>query len=673
MCGIAGIVALEQGALIHEHEIRAMLPPLHHRGPDGSGVHLGPGIGLGHVRLSILDLAGGTQPLYNETGSICVTFNGEIFNFVELRTQLESAGHRFHTRSDTEVIVHAYEQFGDAFVHHLNGQFAIALWDSGRRRLLLLRDRAGILPLFYTRCGGRLLFASEVKGLLPLLPAAPALDPVALDQLFSFWAPVSPRTLFRDVQELSPGHMLVIEGGHLRDVCYWDWQFPTAGDWYQGSESRQADDLHALLADATRIRLRADVPVGAYLSGGLDSSALVALIRQNSSAPLKTFSIGFTDAALDESAHQQTLVNALNLDHHRTLCSNADIGAAFFDTIRHTESPVLRTAPVPMRLLSGLVRSQGYKVVLTGEGADEVLGGYDIFKEAKIRRFWAQQPDSRWRAQLLNRLYPWLDTSGQQGIAYLRKFYGVGMDRPDAPLFSHLTRFQTTAQCKQFFSKELTAALGSSAEQVLTESLPAEMSRWHPFNRSQYLDMKTLMPGYLLNSQGDRMLMGNSVEGRFPFLDHRVIEFAARLNPSIKMRGLNEKYLLKRAMAGLVPSSIIDRHKQPYRAPDIPAFFTATPPEYVTELMSEHKVRAAGYFDPKKVRMLLDKARQGRAFAYRDNMALVGILSTQIWHHHFVDGHTANKMAMRFSQHDPNGSSQRGSGSNAVCTMDCVS
>jgi asparagine synthase (glutamine-hydrolysing) len=320
-----------------------------------------------------------------------------------------------------------------------------------------------------------------------------------------------------------------------------------------------------------------------------------------------------------------------------------------------------------MRLLSGLVRSQGYKVVLTGEGSDEVLGGYDIFKEAKIRRFWSQQPDSRWRAHLLSRLYPWLDTSGQQGSAYLRQFYGIGMDRPDAPLFSHLTRFQTTAQCKRFFSKELNQRLGTSAEQALIESLPAEMQRWHPFNRSQYLEVKTLMPGYLLNCQGDRMLMANSVEGRFPFLDHRVIEFAAQLNPSIKMRSLNEKYLLKRAMAGLVPASIINRHKQPYRAPDIPAFFSGTPPEYVTELLSESKVQSAGYFDPQKVQLLVKKARQGQAFAYRDNMALVGILSTQIWHHHFVDGRA---QTTKFApQHGSNELPPLHSSSNPASTM----
>ena len=660
MCGIAGIAAIEQGRPIHESEIRAMLPPLAHRGPDGSGIHLGPDIGLGHVRLSIVDLAGGAQPIYNETGSICVSFNGEIFNFVELRQQLIAAGHQFTTNSDTEVIVHAYEQFGDEFVHQLNGQFAIALWDGDRHRLLLVRDRAGILPLFHTRHNGRLLFASEIKGLLPLLPATPELDPIALDQLFSFWAPVSPRTMFRGIQELSPGHMLIVEKGKVRDVCYWDWEFPRTGDWHGGDEAHLADELYHLLADATRIRLRADVPVGAYLSGGLDSSALVALIRRYSTAPLKTFSIGFDEASLDESSHQQLLVDSLSLDHHRTVCSNHAIGAGLLETIRHTESPVLRTAPVPMRLLSKLVRAQGYKVVLTGEGSDEVLGGYDIFKEAKIRRFWAQHPDSTWRARLLHRLYPWLESSAQQGSTYLRNFYGAGLDQPDAPLFSHLTRFQNTAQCKQFFSHDLKASLGTSAEDVLSASLPKHLTEWHPFNRSQYLDLKTLMPGYLLNSQGDRMLTANSVEGRFPFLDHRVIEFASRLNPRIKMRALNEKYLLKRSMQGVVPHSIIQRHKQPYRAPDIPAFFSGPKHAYVEELLSDASIRKTGYFDAKKVGLLVAKAKQGRAFAYKDNMALVGILSTQCWHHHFVDSHVAKAVpaGMPRTDHSPSAAIQ---------------
>jgi len=639
MCGIAGIAAFAEQTRITEAEVRQMLPAVHHRGPDGSGVYLDAAgrVGLGHTRLSIVDLAGGAQPMHNEDGSVWVSFNGEIFNFVELRAVLEGAGHVFYTHSDTEVIVHAYEEYGLDFVRHLNGQFSIALWDAARRRLLLIRDRVGILPLFYTRLGQRLVFASEIKAILALLPAAPRIAPAALDQIFTFWAPLSPNTLFEGIFEVSPGHMLVLEDGKLSDSVYWDWQFPEQDDYLEGSADALAGELYDLLADATRIRLRADVPVGAYLSGGLDSSALVALIRRHSAASLKTFSIEFEERALDESEFQRQMAAHVGVEHHRILCRNSDIAADFPATVFHAETAILRTAPNPMKRLSWLVRSSGYKVVLTGEGADEVLGGYDLFKEAKIRRFWARQPDSAWRALLLKRLYPYLETSGAQNQTYLRNYYGIGLENPKQPGFSHLTRWFTTAQCKVFFAAELSAALRADASDALAASLPAAFGRWHPFNRAQYLEAKTLMASYLLCSQGDRMLMANSVEGRFPFLDHRVIEFANRLHPRLKMRGLQEKFLLKRAMAEALPRQILDRHKQPYRAPDIPAFFSGRPPDYVEDLLSEEKLRDYGYFDGKKVGFLLNKVRRGSSIAYRDNMALVGMLSTQLCHYHFIE------------------------------------
>lgn len=626
-------------ARVTEAEVRRMLPALRHRGPDGNGVYLDRrgAAGLGHTRLSIVDLAGGAQPMTNEDRTVWVSFNGEIFNYIELRETLLKAGHQFRTQSDTEVIVHAYEEYGDGFVQQLNGQFAIALWDVIRRRLLLVRDRIGIHPLFYTVQNGRLLFASEVKAILPLLQAAPRLSAPALDQIFTFWAPRSPNTLFEGIFEVPPGRMAVVENGCLRESTYWDWQFPADGDYLDGSPENLADQLYELLADATRIRLRADVPVGAYLSGGLDSSALVALIRRHSDALLKTFSIGFEEQSLDESRFQQQMVDHLALDHSRVLCRTSDIAAEFPGTILHTETPILRTAPAPMRCLSGLVRAAGYKVVLTGEGSDEVLGGYDLFKEAKIRRFWARSPQSEWRPALLRKLYPYLDTSGSQGKAYLRSFYGIGLEDPDYPGFSHLTRWFTTAQCKVFFSQDIVSVLREDATDGLVETLPSAFGSWHPFNRTQYLESKTLMSSYLLCSQGDRMLMANSVEGRFPFLDHRVIEFANRLHPNVKMRALNEKYLLKRAMAGHLPPDILQRHKQPYRAPDIPAFFAARPPDYVEDMLSERTIRQYGYFDYNKVRFLLNKARRGSSMAYKDNMALVGILSTQLWHHHFIE------------------------------------
>ena len=639
MCGINGIAALSTQTKISERDVRSMLPPLRHRGPDGSGVYLDPcqRIGLGHTRLGIIDLAGGAQPMHNEDQTVWVTFNGEIFNYVELRKTLLKEGHRFHTQSDTEVIVHAYEQYGDDFVQHLNGQFAIALWDGNRQRLLLVRDRVGILPLFYTRQGDRLLFASEIKGLLPQLSEAPRISPAALDQIFTFWAPRSPNTLFEDIFEVSPGHMLVLENGRLRESIYWDWRFPEQGDYLKGSDAELAEQLYELLVEATCIRLRADVPVGAYLSGGLDSSALVALIRRHSGAPLKTFSIGFEEQSLDESVFQQQLIEHLGVENSQIICRNRDIAENFPDTIFHTETAILRTAPTPMRQLSGLVRASGYKAVLTGEGADEALGGYDLFKEAKIRQFWARHPQSEWRPLLLKILYPYLETSGIQTKAYLRNYYGIGLDNPNQPGFSHLTRWFTTSQCKVFFSKEINAALREDAVARLTEQLPPAFGHWHSFNRAQYLEAKTLMGNYLLCSQGDRMLMANSVEGRFPFLDHRVIEFANRLNPRMKMRALNEKYLFKQAMKNQLPRQILERHKQPYRAPDIPAFFSPHPPAYVDDLLSEEKLKRYGYFDAQKVGFLLKKARRGSSIAYKDNMALVGVLSTQLCHYFFIE------------------------------------
>lgn len=650
MCGICGIVDLTARRRVAKRDILAMSCQLQHRGPDGSGWYLdrAGSVGLGHTRLSIVDPAGGGQPLTNEDKTIWLSCNGEIFNYIELRATLAAAGHSFASHCDSEVLVHAYEEYGDDFVHHLNGQFAIALWDSGRRRLILIRDRVGILPLFYTRNDGRLLFASEIKALLPLLGAAPRISPAALDEVFTFWSPASPHTLFADIFEVPPGRMMIVEDGRTHETSYWDWQFPECGDAYlQGSADELAERLYWLLADATRIRLRADVPVGAYLSGGVDSSALIALIRHHSQAPLKTFSIGFAEGTLDEGLFQQMVVDHLDLDHHRTLCRNDDIAADFPATILHGEASVLRTAPTPMHRLSGLVHAAGYKVVLTGEGADEVLGGYDLFKENKIRQFWARQPQSTWRPLLLKRLYPYLETSAAKTPSYLGNFYGIGLNAPASPGFSHLTRWFNTAQCKIFFSDDLKARLHGDAVSRLTGRLPSSFSRWHAFNQAQYLEAKTLLASYLLCSQGDRMLMAHSVEGRFPFLDHRLIEFANRLPPRLKMHGLKEKFLLKRSMEKHLPAAIVKRPKQPYRAPNVPAFFSGGPPDWVEELAGEKKIREYGYFDHKKVSFLINKVRGGRSVANKDQMALVGILSTQLCHYHFIE---------RFSQFSKNSS-----------------
>lgn len=636
MCGIAGYVNLDGRSRVSDPALPGMIERLRHRGPDGYGYFQDPGVGLAHARLSIIDLAGGTQPMSNEDGTVWVTFNGEIFNYLELRTELEGHGHVFSTRSDTEVLVHCYEQFGDDFLHRLNGQFAFAIWDRRAHRMLLARDRVGILPLFYAEQHERLLFASEIKALLPVIGRPSRLSSVALDQVLTFWSPLTPNTMFPGVFEVSPGQILVVERGRLSKRQYWDWQFPTLGQHAETDPVQLAEELRALLIDATRLRLRSDVPVGAYLSGGLDSSVLTTIIRRHTDTPLRTFSIGFAERSLDESAFQDEVIRYLDADHSRITCSNADVAEAFGSAVRHAETVVIRAALVPMMRLSDLARQQGYRVVLTGEGSDEVLGGYDIFKEAKIRHFWARQPRSSFRPALLQRLYPYLDFSPARTRGFTEAFFGAGLDRPEAPFFSHLPRWTTTARCKEFLSNEVRAELRDSATDVFERALPEAFSTWHPFNRAQYLESRTLMAGYLLCAQGDRMLMANSVEGRFPFLDHRVIEFARCLPPTLLMRGLNEKYLLKRALAAELPPAIVGRPKQPYRAPGIPAFFEGQWQDDVRALLSETTVKSYGYFDSGRVRRLVQKIEAGRPMGEKDNMALVAILSTQMLHREFI-------------------------------------
>jgi asparagine synthase (glutamine-hydrolysing) len=642
MCGIAGIHYDDPARLADRGQLQRMVKAIDHRGPDGVGFHIEPGVALGHARLSIIDLGGGAQPIHNEDRTVWITYNGEVFNYIELRRMLEERGHRFYTSSDTEVIVHLYEELGDRFVEELNGQFAFAIWDRPRRRLVMARDRTGILPLYYARIPGGVAFGSEVKALLASGEVKAELDPDGLDELMTFWAPLAPRTLFRGVEQLAPGHLAILEDGRFDTRPYWQWSFPSAGEHRRGVVGDLQQELRTVLSDATEIRLRADVPVGAYLSGGLDSSSLVALLKERVPDTLQTFSIGFDDERLDESAHQRTVAQHLNTVHNHVQCSLADIAGVFPRTIRHAEMPVLRTAPAPMQVLSALVRRSNVKVVLTGEGADEVLGGYDIFKEAKVRQFWARVPESKWRPALLKRLYPYLDLTTAQSAAYLQEFFGIGLSNPEDPCFSHLPRWATTAQCKLFWSDDLRSRVTGNAIERLRTVLPAGMSKWHPFNRSEYLEARTLLPSYLLASQGDRMLMASSVEGRFPFLDHRLIGFANALHPSYKMHVLREKHLLKEAMRSRLPASITSRHKQPYRAPDAAAFLGSHAPEYVNDLMGRSAIARYGYFDPDKVARLVAKLQRARVPAARDNMAFVGILSTQLWHAQFVDGQAIN-------------------------------
>ena len=631
MCGIAGYFGVRHAQVPARPVIERMVEAIRHRGPDDGGALVDGRVALGHRRLSIVDLSGGKQPLGSTDGSVWITFNGEIFNYVELRRELEARGHAFRTTSDTETIVQAYLANGPDCVQAFNGDFAYGLWDRRNQRLVLARDRMGVRPLYYTLKHGVLVFASEVKSLLEYPGVRAALDPVALDQCFSFWFPLAPRTPYRDIYELPPGHQLIAEPGKVEVRPYWRLSFPSSPDFRFDvrSENQVAEELEALVDDATRIRMRADVPVGAYLSGGFDSSATTALAQRRNSA-LRTFSVTFESADFDETGYQRKVVEALRTDHSEVLCRGEDIGAAFADVIRHTERPILRTAPAPLFILSRLVRNSGFKVVLTGEGADEVFGGYDIFKEAQVRRFWARSPRSRWRALLLRRLYPYLGAMQQQSQNYLQAFFRTGLDAPGDPLFSHVPRFNLTRKLTRFYSADLRASLrGYDALEDLRSQLPAEFGTWHPLNQAQYLESAYLLPGYILSSQGDRVAMAHAVEGRFPFLDHRVVEFAARIPPRMKVKGLREKHILRRALGKYLPEAITERPKQPYRAPDSESFRGPGAARAV-EFLSPEKIRSAGYFDPAAVAKLAEKCRSGAAIGTADNMAFVGVLSTQL-------------------------------------------
>jgi asparagine synthase (glutamine-hydrolysing) len=627
MCGICGFVNLD-GAPADPGLLRRMTATLRHRGPDGAGGMTDGGAGLGHTRLSIIDLAGGAQPMQSADGSTSIVFNGEIFNYLELREELIAKGRVFASRSDTEVILQLYEEEGENCTERLNGQWAFAIWDARKRRLFLSRDRLGVRPLFYARTANSFYFASEIKALFACPDVAAGLDLRALDQIFTFWVTIPPRTAFENVCQLPPGHSLLLEGGSVRSWPYWRLDSCISGEENGADEGRVAAELLDLLQDATRIRLRSDVPVGAYLSGGIDSTLIAALAKRAAGDRLRTFSVAFEDPAFDESSYQSEASAYLETSHSSVRCSHDDIARDFVDVIRHIEQPVLRTAPVPLFALSRLVRAGGYKVVLTGEGADEIMGGYDIYKETKIRWFWGASPASSRRPLLLKRLYPYMDGLQRQSPEYLKAFFQVTPEALQNPFFSHAPRWDLTAKLKVFFCDELKAELGGSlAIDEMRRGLPERFGGWGAFRKAEYLETMHLLPGYILSSQGDRMAMAHSVEARYPFLDHRVVEFAAALPPRLKMKVLEEKHLLKKAAAGLIPEAIRRRYKQPYRAPD--AKFCEHLNRELRDLLSPAEIRRGGVFDPKRVQSLEEKVRGGRA-AVRDTMALVGILSVQV-------------------------------------------
>ncbi len=641
MCGIAGICNLKPGHRTNLHDIQRMMAPIRHRGPDQMGIYLDDTVGLGHLRLSIVDLQGGCQPIHNEDETLWIIYNGEVFNYIELRRGLQEQGHRFYTTSDTEVLLHLYEQEGPRCLQRLNGQFALAIWDAVNKELFLARDRVGIRPLHYTIHNQRLIFASEVKSVFAVGGVPRAIDPVSLDQIFTFWTVLPGRTAFRDIHELPPGHYLKVSRGVIEMKRYWE--IPIYGREEQLEEPLETicEQVSDLLMDAIRVRLRADVPIGCYVSGGLDSSGVAAVAAKRLGVSWNTFGIRFDEEVFDEGTHQERMASFLGSAHHQIQVTPQRIGDAFAQTLWHCEKPLLRTSPVPLWLLSRVVNECGLKVVLTGEGADEVFGGYDIFKEAKVRQFWSRRPDSSFPALLLSQLYE--DIFRDQRAKRLRQtFFRQGLDWSQDPLFSHLLRWNNTSRIKTFFSSEIKAAVGAADPyEPVRQSLPKRFHQLDAVGKAQYLEMAIFLSNHLLSSQGDRVAMAHSVEIRLPFLDYRMIDLMARVPSRWKILGMNEKHLLKKVLRPVLPDQIVARRKQAYRAPIVHGLLAGASGEFARELLTGGAMQRAALFDIGKVNKLLAKLQAVENPSEVDGMALAGILSSQIIHQQFVEDYSS--------------------------------
>lgn len=620
MCGIAGVFT--SGTPATPEELRRMVAMLAHRGPDGYGLYLDDRVGLGHARLSLIDLAGGFQPIRNGDGSLWLVFNGEIFNYIELRRMLSSLGHKFYTNGDSEVIVQCYERFGPQTWQMLNGQFAFALWDSRQRCLWLVRDRLGILPLYYAHDGRQLVFASEAKAIFAGRRVVPEIDGAALAELFTTWSVRASASVFSKVRQVPPATALKIDDGmQLTSQCYWQPEVPAVVA--PASPDEVAAELERHLEQSISLRLRADVAVGAYVSGGLDSSLIACLAAKRVGVPLETFGIRFTDARFDETAEQRLVAGILGTRHHELLCDGADIREALSEVVWHCETPLLRTSPVPLFLLSRLVRNSGIKTVLTGEGADELLAGYTIFKEDAIRRFWARQPLSRIRPALLSRLHHYVGDGTARSGELWRRFFAGDLHDTGHPFYSHLIRWRNTAWTLRLLAPDIRRA--HDPQRMMEEmaaAMPAAWLTWSPLQRAQWTEIQSFMSSYLLACQGDRVAMAHGVEARYPFLDPRFVDYCLALPDRHKMLGTRDKLALRRLAARHLPAAIWNRRKQPYRAPIAAAL--AVP---------SNGPAAADLLDGRAVAALLARS-QGR-IGEREEMGLAGIVTLGMLRHSF--------------------------------------
>lgn len=632
MCGIAGLITDQRTE--YSGRLHAMIECIRYRGPDENGFYLDEDIGLGQARLSIIDPQNGKQPAFNEDASVVVIFNGEIFNYLTLRKELLSKGHCLTNHSDTAVLPHLYEEYGDGMFEKLNGQFAIAIWDKKNKRLLLARDRFGEKPLFYFCKGKTLCFASEAKAIFRSGMVSAEISPTALGHVFTFWTTIGDETVFKDIHQVPPGGTLIFENSAYIIKSYWQMNFSKDAELIRMNENDIADALEQKLVASVKNRMRSDVPISFYLSGGLDSSLIAGIAAEVSGVRLNTFSVTFDDENFDESFYQKHLSQHLGTNHHSTVFSQSQIPSILREVIYHSETPLLRSGAFPMYVLAGLVKSHQIKVVLSGEGADELFGGYDIFREVKIREFCKRVPDSEYRPALYKRINSFVNGLSRQSTGSLSFFYG-GSDA-DVFISSHLTRWKMGAFSRQFFSPEYQKIMSEENEfSMIKEALPPAYADWTPVQRAQYLELTTLFSQYLLSSQGDRVSMSAGVECRYPFLDNDIAQFAASLPDSMKIKGLNEKYILKKLARKYVPEIIAQRRKFPYRAPI--SIRRLMDDQYVRSVLSGDRLKQSGIFKEEAVDRFLSAALQKTSPNERDCMLFMGILTTQVLSELFID------------------------------------
>jgi asparagine synthase (glutamine-hydrolysing) len=643
MCGIAGFTDASPLPFDADAMAARMRDVVVHRGPDGAGIWFDSHTALAHRRLSIVDLAGGHQPLSNEDGRIWVTYNGEIYNHADLRRSLESAGHRYRTRSDTETIVHAYEEWADDCVQRFRGMFAFALWDGSRRRLLLARDRLGVKPLYWARAGSRLLFASEIKSILAsgLIPPSPNL--AVLPEVLATRYTSGTETLFVGIHKLLPGHLLAFDGGQIRIRKYWD--IPTDGpdpDLERLPDDEIVDRFRALLHESVRLRLMADVPLGVFLSGGIDSSGIAALMAREMDRPVQTFSVAFSEQRFSELGYARAAARAIGADSHEVVIDDRDFFDALPRLIWHEDEPIAHPSSVPLHFVSALARRH-VKVVLTGEGSDELLAGYGKYPRAlfnwRAAAVWEGMTPRIVRGAVRSVVLPRLP--GRAGHLARRSFLGV--PRRAADMF-----LDTFAAMPLESQRQLLGPAVLDGNDPYAPSL-AHFSRVNGrsgiLDRLLYMDLKTYLVELLMKQ--DQMSMSMSIESRVPFLDHVLVEFAARLPHRMKLRGFSTKHVLRRALRGIVPSSILTRPKMGFPVPF--ADWTRGPWHgTVRDLLLDRTTRERGLLNGPAVARLLDGHRLGMQPAGDAIWALVNL---ELWYRTFIDGDGIQTLSAR-APHD---------------------